>query len=362
MVTSLDELTEKTVLENELVQLTVHRSTFGVSEWALKGAGGRVEKRFKLQEQMFSYDGSHTKSCMYIFKPLRQAIPALTSADFRKAVLVQGPLFSRLEMFFDGMKIKMRKSYTLPRNSSVPIIRAETQIKTAHYQELAIRFAVDGPETRGLLYTDSTMNLVKRPYIDAQTAGLRNLTRADKETIDGILGLNAYPSPEGFLWKQNGALIGVSNGHAMAAHQNDRRHVELIFARHLNHYNKDKGLWSSLRDHDTTPLEVRLIVETKGREAQFHERRRDVKESLNNGFIIIEESAIGTKRYDLSQRKQFSTPLAGAKQLELLKLGFYDSKDYRKGLKATIRNRGKQSVYISSVFAQKRDDSTATEN
>ena len=196
------------------------------------------------------------------------------------------------------------------------------------------------------------MNLVKRPYIYPETAVRRNLTRPDQQDVAGILGVNAYPSPDGFLWKQNKVLLGVQNGHPMAAHQNDAHHVELIFARHLNHYNKDKGLWTSLRDHEKTPLEVRLIVELEGREGLFYERRNEVKESMNSGFILLESNQIGNKKYDLSMRMAVQVPLAGSKELEILRLGMYDKNDYQKGFKVTLRNKSKKNAFVSNTLLQ----------
>ena len=219
----------------------------------------------KINESMYKYDGLHTNSCMYTFKPTKEA--ELVNLFNQKYIRYTGNLVTGLQVHGDVLGFYFDKTVMLKKNDCALHITTRNFIKTRFDIELTLRYQEESLEN---YYTGDSMAFIKRDFINYQTAIERNLTRSNSRSNTDILGLNAYPMVDGFISTYNdGMNVGFVNSQTCAAHLVNSTSYEFLIARSVMNVNQDKGLPERLYDKYQTHFNYKIFVNNNA--TQFYD-------------------------------------------------------------------------------------------
>jgi len=107
----------KSSIENEKVLVEFENEFLNVKKVHNKEIG----KAFEINEEVFSYDGDNTHSCIYLFKPILEA-QRVSPAPNSKFYVSNGNLVKSIQVFGNNAGLKYERSVTLFADSPYPKI------------------------------------------------------------------------------------------------------------------------------------------------------------------------------------------------------------------------------------------------
>ena len=237
-----------------------------------------------INETLFKYNGLHTMSCIYTFKPTEAAKPVnLNSRTFYKYT---GNLVIALQITGQDDDINYERMVMLKKNDPALHIISQNFIKLQHDIELTFRYSYSEIES---MYTGNSLSFINRKYIDYQTAKQRNLTRDNTLSDTQILGLNSYPMVDGFISSyKTGINIGFVNSQTCAANIVSPTSFEFLVARSVMNVNQDKGLPERLFERSQTHFNFKVFV-SKDKEDLYNMKNKYV-DQMNDPLLLIQNT------------------------------------------------------------------------
>ena len=296
----------------------------------------------KIDESMYKYDGLKTDSCMYLFKPTKDAVKA-TLKD-QTLLKYEGNLVKGYQIYGHDQDFHFEKTIILKHDDEAAHIVTQSYIIDRHDIELAYRHSSGDFEH---FYSGDSLSFIHRKYIDVNTAKERNLTRPSSRSNTDILGLNAYPMVDGFIvTSKDKTNVGFTNSQTCASHLIDDKTFEFIVARSINNINQDKGLPERLSEKFQTHFNYKMFIR-KDMKA-FYDLKNKYVDQMNDPLLLIENKDSSLVLPEVEYKGHETSDI----DVMSLKLNQDDRGIDKAPIITRLRNRSSKPVLLDRHFLQ----------